>query len=64
MYVVWDRRDAFTGENAPAVPFDLPSAVGNATAVDALGQTTPLQDSGGTLHLSVSLTPVFIGPVR
>jgi Transmembrane secretion effector len=35
-----------------------------ATAVDALGQTVPVQVAGGRLHLEISLTPVFIEPVR
>lgn len=64
IYVAWDRRDALSGEDSPAVPFDFPWAAGDAIAVDALGQKTPLQVSGGRLHLSVSLTPVFIEPSR
>lgn len=64
VYVVWDRRDAFSGEDTPAVPFDFACAEENANAVDALGQKMSLRVSGGRLHLSVSLTPVFVEPIR
>src|SRR6266704_1071070 len=35
-YVVWEQRDAFSGEDAPAVPFEWPWTTKGATAVDAL----------------------------
>ena len=63
-YVVWERRDAFTGEDAPSVPFDWQWASKTATAMDALGQAVPAQVADGKLHLAVSLTPIFIEPGR
>jgi hypothetical protein len=34
VFVVWERRDEFTGEDSPAVPFDCAWTAKNATAVD------------------------------
>jgi len=62
--VVWERRDEFTGEDLPAVPFDCSWTAEKATATDALGQTVPVQVAGGRLHLEISLTPVFLEPVQ
>ena len=60
MFVVWDRRDAFTGEDAPPVSVALPWAAKNASARDALGQVVPVQVAGNQVQLPVSLTPIFI----
>jgi hypothetical protein len=60
LYVVWERRDAFTGEDLPPVPFDFASAAAAATATDALGKDVPVQVANGKIHLAVSLTPIFI----
>jgi hypothetical protein len=60
VFVVWDRRDAFTGEDAPGISVDLPWTSKNATALDALGHVVPVQIAGNRLQLSVSLTPIFI----
>ena len=61
-FVIRERRDEFTREDMPAVPFDWAWATGKATALDALGQVVPVQIADGRLHLSVSLTPVFVEP--
>lgn len=60
LYVAWDRRDAFSGEDSPAVPIDFPYAMEKVIAIDTLGQDIPAQVSEGRAHLSVSVTPVFI----
>jgi hypothetical protein len=60
VYVVWERRDAFSGEDSPAVLFEWRWAAKSASAVDALGQTIPAKVADGRLHLAVSLTPIFI----
>jgi hypothetical protein len=64
VFVAWERRDEFTGENSPPVPFDCAWNAEKATAVDALGQTVPVGIAGKRLRLEVSLTPVFIEVVR
>jgi len=60
MLVVWDRRDAFAGEDEPPVPFEWPWPSGRASAVDALGHAPPVAVRDGRIRLEVSLTPVFV----
>jgi hypothetical protein len=62
LFVVWERRDAFAGEDDPATDvmwrWDMP----RARAMDVFGATIPTRVNDGLLHLAVSLTPVFIEP--
>ena len=64
----WQLLDLRTNRDnmidSPAVPFDCAWAEKKAIAVDALGQTVPVHIAGGRLHLEISLTPVFLEPVR
>ncbi len=60
VFVVWDRRDAFTGEDAPAISVALKWATKTASAVDALGHVVPVQLGNNQLELPVSVTPIFI----
>lgn len=60
LYVVWERRDAFSGEDTPATSVELPWNTTRAAAEDALGQTLPVEITGGRLKLSISLTPIYI----
>jgi hypothetical protein len=64
VYVVWERRDAFTGEASPAVPFSFPWTTSRAAAVDVLGEVAPARVTAGRLDLSVSLTPIFVEPLK
>jgi hypothetical protein len=64
VFVLWERRDEFTGEDSPAVPFECAWTVGRATTTDALGQTVPIRVADGRLYLEISLTPVFLEPMR
>jgi hypothetical protein len=64
LYVIWEQRDAFSGEDSPAVPFDFPWTFAKASAVDALGAAVPVQVKEGRLSLPVSLTPIYIEPGR
>jgi hemerythrin-like metal-binding protein len=63
-YVLWERRDAFSGEDAPPVPFDWAWAAKPPATVDALGQVVPNQVVDGRLQVKVSLTPIFIEAVE
>jgi hypothetical protein len=63
LYVVWERRDEFSGENSPATAFDWKWSAANASAVGALGETIAAKVVDGRLHLPVSLTPIFIEPL-
>jgi hypothetical protein len=58
--VVWDRRDAFTGEDAPSIEVGLPWGAKKAIARDALGLVVPVQVESNRVRLPVSLTPIFI----
>lgn len=60
--VVWERRDEFIGEDAPAVPVEIACAWSKATAVDALGCVLPTKLRDGKLQLSISLTPIYVEP--
>jgi hypothetical protein len=60
LLVVWDQRDAFTGEDDPPVPFDRPWPASRAAAVDAFGQAQPAEVLDGRLRLQVSDTPLLV----
>ncbi|CAN5641625.1 hypothetical protein BH11ARM2_BH11ARM2_25360 [soil metagenome] len=64
LFVVWEQRDTFTGEDAPAKPFEWTWASSKAKAVDALGVSVPVEVSGGKAKLAVSITPIFVEPAR
>jgi hypothetical protein len=58
--VVWDQRDAFSGEDRPPVAVDRPWPAAAAAAVDAFGHAQPAEAGDGRLHLEVSATPLFV----
>jgi len=62
-YVVWERRDAFSGEELPATALEFPWRYPAATAADALGHVVPTTVQGGVVRLAVSLTPIFLEPL-
>lgn len=59
-YVVWEMRDLFTGEDAPAVECSWESNWSSARAVDALGGEVKVATSGGKITLPVGATPIFV----
>src|SRR5262249_37905878 len=63
-YGVWERRDAFSGEDSPPPSFEWSWPYPAPTAVDALGQSIPTTIIHGKLQLAVSPTPIFIEPRR
>jgi hypothetical protein len=62
LFVVWERRDAFSGEDQPAIAFDWTWAFPDVQAIDALGHTVATTIHDGRVSLPVSLTPVFLTP--
>jgi hypothetical protein len=60
LLVVWERRDAFSGEKEPSVPFEWSCSMERAGAIDAFSETIPTEVKNGRLHRRVSLTPMFI----
>jgi hypothetical protein len=64
LYVVWEKRDVFAGEDAPATPLDFEWPAPGAVATDAAGLATPVKVENGRIALAVSVTPVFIEGTR
>jgi hypothetical protein len=62
LQVVWERRDAFSGEDSPAITVSRVWTARRATATDAFGETIPATVAGGRLSLPVSLTPIYLEP--
>ncbi len=60
VHIVWERRDAFHGEDAPAVPVAFPWTAASANAMDALGAHVPARVADGQVNLDVSLTPIYV----
>jgi hypothetical protein len=60
LLVLWDHRDAFGGEDEPAVVITWPWPAENATVTDVFGQTSTVTSQGGQMRLPVSLTPLFV----
>jgi hypothetical protein len=59
LYVVWEKRDVFSGEDAPATQLDFEWKPAGASAIDATGQATPVKVASGRIALDVSVT-IFI----
>ena len=59
-FVVWQRRDAFSGEDDPPVSLQLPWPHKAANALDILGNDIAMNVTEKTLEIDVSLTPIFI----
>jgi hypothetical protein len=64
IYVIWDKRDAFSGEDQPGVKFEWMWRAPKAKAVDVFGQGIPVKVKHGRLILDVSVTPIFVEPVN
>jgi len=61
-YIVWDRRDAFSGEEASPALFSFEPGFDSANAMDALGHPVELQWNGPVVRVPVSITPIYITP--
>lgn len=61
-FVVWEQRDAFSGEDAPAVEHAWPWSARNATATDVFGKNVPVTVAEGRLRVPVSVDPLYINP--
>ncbi|QBD74524.1 hypothetical protein EPA93_00340 [Ktedonosporobacter rubrisoli] len=62
LFVVWERRDTFSGEDEAPVAFDLPWRSQQAQAFDAFGEKVATRLTDGHLQLEITSTPVFILP--
>lgn len=62
LFVVWERRNAFSGEDEPPTPLTWEWHASRAWAADVFGEPVPTRVHDGCLSLEISLTPVFIEP--
>jgi hypothetical protein len=62
LFVVWERRDTFSGEDEPPTPVAWKWSASQARAWDVFGESISTRVYDAHLHLAVSLTPVFIEP--
>ena len=60
LYVAWERRDVFSGEDAPATATAWATAGQAARAHDILGNEVGVTLRRGVLSVPLSVTPVFI----
>jgi hypothetical protein len=60
MHVAWERRDTFTGEDAPATALQLPWEGVSVRATDVFGSSVAARVEEGTLRLQLSITPVYL----
>jgi hypothetical protein len=60
LYVVWEKRDAFSGEDAPAIMTGWKWTSPTATAIDAFGAPVQLKIEQRRLTLPVSVNPIYI----
>jgi hypothetical protein len=61
-YVLWEKRDAFSGEDAPPTTVEIPWNHGHMSALDAFGHKVPVKVTQERLHVAVSDTPIFLTP--
>jgi hypothetical protein len=62
LFVIWEKRDAFSGEDKPSTLVTCKWPAARAHAMDVFGKAIPTKVINSHLHLSVSHTPVFIEP--
>ncbi len=58
--VLWDQRDAISGEDEPPAAVLLPWSAGTVTITDAFGAAETAATEDGVVKLQVSDTPVFV----
>lgn len=59
-FVVWERRDKFSGEDTAPIEVSLPSKWAQVDATDALGALVQAKTQSGKLIVSVGATPVYL----
>ena len=60
VYVAWERRDFFSGEDQPDTHYQIPWHASKAKAIDVFGKAIPTRVEKGQLGMDISLTPIFI----
>ena len=62
LLVLWDHRDAFSGEDEPPVPVSVPWPAATCMVTDAFGTERVVCPGDGQIELPVSVTPLFVSP--
>jgi hypothetical protein len=60
VYVVWQRRDAFGGEDEPPIKFAWPAQLPDPKATDALGNAVGVTQANGQVSVMLSNTPIYV----
>ena len=60
LFVLWEQRDSYSGEDLPPVPFRFAWNMGGARAMDALGNIILPEIRCEEIFLMVSNTPIFL----
>jgi hypothetical protein len=63
LFIIWERRDAFSGDEQPPAPLRMAWEAPGAFAVDALGQTIPVEFYSREISLGVTDMPIYLEPV-
>ncbi|MEW6101186.1 MAG: hypothetical protein AB1481_02710 [Candidatus Omnitrophota bacterium] len=63
IYVLWHKRDLFSGEEEPPVGFKYNLGLKEALITDVFGKVTALSAKDGILNLKIMDTPLFIEKV-
>ena len=62
IFIAWERRDSFTGEDDPPTFYSIPWISEKASATDLFGKAVSAEVKGGKLTVEISQNPVFIIP--
>jgi hypothetical protein len=60
VFVAWERRDSFSGEDLPLVSYDLPGNYAGAKALDVFGKRVSTSFNDNRLTITLGSDPVFI----
>jgi hypothetical protein len=58
--VLWDHRDAFSGEDEPPAAISVPWQAATCMVTDAFGAERVECPGDGQIELPVSATPLFV----
>ena len=60
LYILWEKRDIFSGEDEPATPFEFPFNGKKINVTDVFGNQEIEKAKGGKILIEVTGTPVYI----
>lgn len=63
IYVLWEKRDLFRGENQPATPFRLTLSGKKLRITDVFGNQQTKEIKNSNISIRVTDTPLFLEPI-